>query len=367
MFRHKLAVRFIAFFLLSIQSVRAEDNNVVSTTSLKLAVLKAYSHFKPGCRYIVLGDNINAYSIHPWVDTLNRGDTVMLIDVKGSQALVARGKPGWVNCANLAVDEDAIETFSEQILRNPRDAGAFAARAMVLDAGEKSQQAIPDANEAIRLDPNNIRFLLSRARILAHLDNNADSIADNDRAMNLDPTDAIVLRSHSEDMSYEGKPVEALKVLNQAIEMDSTDSDSYTIRAMVRFQLHGEQDRTKGVTNLKMDDPTEVQESFADLNYALALNPYSPGALQIRAMVFLNMHRYPECIDDCNRCITFSGKDAQMLSVRGCAYLASGHPSEAADDFEGAKQLDPQLTEMLNAVSDAQHNAASTTFSFPLR
>ena len=362
MFRHKLAVRFIAFFLLSIQSVRAEDNTVDSITSLRLALLRTYGKLKPGYRYTILRDNVNACSIHPWVDTLNRGDAIMLIDVRGSQALVAYGKPGWVNCADLAKDDDAIETFSKQIQENPGDAGAFAARALVLDASDKSQQALPDANAALRLAPNNIRFLVSRARILGHLTNCADSVADTERAMKLDPTDTTALRSRSGNLSYKGKPVEALDALNRAIEIDSTDPDSYMLRAMIRFQLHGEQDRTRGVTTLNMDDPSEIQESMTDLNRALALNPYFPSALQLRAIVFLNTHRYRECIDDCNRCIDFSGEDAQTLSIRGGAYWASGHPLDAASDFECATQLG----ESPNEVSEV-HCPGSAPFSFPLR
>ena len=107
--------------------------------------------------------------------------------------------------------DGAVASYSEAILKDPKDARAYVGRgdALLLKKNQEPgdlDAALKDFNEAIRLDPNNSGAYLSRVKARRYSAGSGDLIKDLSEVIRLDPrnADAYLMRGEVEGVWRRG-------------------------------------------------------------------------------------------------------------------------------------------------------------------
>ncbi len=87
---------------------------------------------------------------------------------KGAQIKVVttQGVEGWMDKNDAVLPEAAVKHFTEAIVANPKDAGAYQKRAYAFEREGKLDSAVKDLNEAIRLEYYDMAGYNSRGIVL---------------------------------------------------------------------------------------------------------------------------------------------------------------------------------------------------------
>jgi tetratricopeptide (TPR) repeat protein len=139
----------------------------------------------------------------------------------GRLRVESQGVEGWVDSAEFATKEQAVEHFTTVIHDDPHAAWAFTRRGGLLSEDpQRYDAAILDLNEAIRLDPKIATAYGLRAEIHYHRNDFNQAIADATEAIRLDPTStaAPCIRgwAHKEKGEFDA----AIADLSEAIRLD---------------------------------------------------------------------------------------------------------------------------------------------------
>src|SRR5436309_3162986 len=122
---------------------------------------------------------------------LGRGQDVRVDGINGDQLLVKNLAAGWIFAESVRPPELAVSIFSEQILRNPLDAGAYYARGITRADLNLYDLAIGDFTQAIRLGPTHACGFNGRGNCWANTGETAKAIADYTDAIRVDHNMAI--------------------------------------------------------------------------------------------------------------------------------------------------------------------------------
>ncbi len=124
------------------------------------------------------------------VATAGRGIVLVVREVRGEWLSVCYLRPGWIETRHVIPLDEAIGYFTAQIRRNPRDDGAYYARAIVWKEKGEYDIAIADYNETIRLDPEDHAGYNGRGMAWRAKGEYDKAIADHGQAIRLDPKDS---------------------------------------------------------------------------------------------------------------------------------------------------------------------------------
>jgi tetratricopeptide (TPR) repeat protein len=191
----------------------------------------AQAQYKIGDRLVVINQaEIRSGAVVRQV--LGRGQDVRVDAVNLDQLLVKNLAAGWINAGLVRPPELAVAVFSEQILRNPFDAGAYYARGITRADLNLYDLAIGDFTRAIQLGPTHACGFNGRGNCWANTGETAKAISDYTDAIRLDPNMAIAWANRARMWNKTGDFAKAIADANEAIRIAPTYANAYSARAI---------------------------------------------------------------------------------------------------------------------------------------
>jgi tetratricopeptide (TPR) repeat protein len=261
--------------------------------------------------------------------------------------------------------ETSIEKLTEEIRRNPNDAGLYEERGYYLKKAGKLREAKNDLDAALALDPQKAYSNYLRGNIYLETESYAEALKDLNMAVSLNPGEKeyyftrgiahILLKNFDaalDDMDYciknkspgglpyffkaliyfrTGKYQESLRNINIAIGIEPEAFQSYEFRMQLNlFCL------------------LRPQEAMADINRILSLGADRDIVYFCRAYIYLTNREYDRAFEDIEIYINRTrGNEsvnllrAEAYSVRGTIYSIRKEYRKAIEDRDTALKVDP--------------------------
>ena len=238
--------------------------------------------------------------------------------------LKANNVNGWVRSSEIIPLDQAIDFYTEEILRQSREARACHRRGLVWAAKANADAALADLSEAIRLDPKNAASFVDRGIVWIRKKDHVKARADFNEAVRLDPTYAEAFNRRG-DSWYDAKEYDkALADYNEAIRLDPKDANAFNDRG--------------DVSSLKKD----YDSAPADYNEAIRLDPRLAMAFNSRARVWYFKGDYKKALADYNDAVRLDPKHALAFCDRGYILAHLADFDKALADFNEAIRIDPK-------------------------
>jgi tetratricopeptide (TPR) repeat protein len=225
-------------------------------------------------------------------------------------------------------DEDrGIREYTNAIALNPNYAEAYNNRGIAyfnlgLDTGDQGQfeQAVKDFRKVVVLKPGSYSAFFAQGVIYFHEEKHDKAIEEMSKAIALDP-DA--------DVAYVARGVvytkEKSKDLGKAVADYSKaiargghwTAIAYTNRGAVFM------------------DEKQYDKAIDDFNKTIELSPRNANAYLGRGFSLANKNQFNRAIEDLNRAIEMNPKKADAYTIRGLVYAQIGNP-RAISDFQKA-------------------------------
>lgn len=237
-------------------------------------------------------------------------------------------------CLNVFLNTIIFQTMLIQL--DPKNAAAYAQRAMFLDGHESYSNAILDYNKAIELEPKNGEYYNLRANTHWARNDIGSAFIDYGKAIELMPELPEPYVARARILLEQGKYKEAIRDSTSAIERDSEGNvemtESYVVRATAENRLN------------------QFQKALADADKALDLQakfPFKAGikeywmanSAQEKAIALINLGRPQEAIPVLDASIELFPLSHNLLFTRSTAKLALNDTSSALKDIEQALTL----------------------------
>ena len=231
--------------------------------------------------------------------------------------LVSGEVRGWARAEDVIPFDRAIDHFTREIARDPKNAWAFLMRGIVAYDLKDYDRALADDTEAIRLDPKDAVAYHNRGNAWLAKKESGRAIADYDAAIRLDPKDAASYHNRARARETARDYHLAIADENLAIRLDPKDAAKYHLRARAWAAV--------GAYDQALDDAAR----------AVALDPEDASALNIRAWIWAT----------CPEAKYRSGKQGVEAATRACALTGGRDPyllgtlaaaSAEAGDFRAA-------------------------------
>lgn len=153
---------------------------------------------------------------------------------------------------------------------------------------------------------------------------NEKAIQDYGQAIRLDPTFADAYRNRGAAWFNLGNYDKAISEYDAVVRLEPGESSGYTDRCSARALLG------------------QAREAKADCDKALALDPMFMEAMAWRALVLLQLGDIDAAEFDIIRVVPDQPKDPSLRYVFGMVLEAKGAEKEAAEQFQVARELDPE-------------------------
>lgn len=278
----------------------------------------AFADFEVGEMVVVIqdtqirvGDNI--------LQQITRGVGLKVQAVSDEWLWVSNEATGWIPKHHVATPIKAIEVFTAEIKRNPRDADAHLCRGLAWFDKHEVDIAIADLNEAIRLDPQNPSAYSSRAICWWSKREVDKAIGDCTDAIRLDPKVAMYLANRG-----------------------------------ILWNMKGEHEK-----------------AIADADAALHLNPKFVTAHIVRGSAFFRMGGYSKALAEFNEALRINPREATAYGLRARILAGDGEFDRAMHDFDKALELDPKDRNVYNEIArfyatcpDAEHRNGSKAVKY---
>jgi tetratricopeptide (TPR) repeat protein len=211
----------------------------------------------------------------------------------------------------------------------PTDAAGFARRGAAFAARNELAPAIADLSKAIEMAPNVADYRYQRG--LAYRRNAQPflAMADFDATLKLKPDDvpALIARAGLRLAGHE--TAQAVQDLEAADKASAKEDDSRLQIAM----LYANADAPRAAIE---QYSVWIDANSEDAHLAAALN----GRCWLRALTNVDLNK---ALDDCNRAIRNTPKNAAMFDSRGLVYLRLGDFDKAIADYNAALAINPRL------------------------
>jgi tetratricopeptide (TPR) repeat protein len=180
-----------------------------------------------------------------------------------------------------------------------------------------TEKAMRDYNDAIKLDPKNAGAFVDRGLLLSGQGKHAEARSDFDEALRLNPKQWEAYYDRGADFRDERKLEEAIADFTKAIELNSKFAGSYVNRAELYF--------VKG----------ELDGALSDCNKALSINPNLAAAYIGRARVYIRKKSYSEAVRDLKKAESVTEK-VNPGTLNLIAWLQATSPESAVRDGQKA-------------------------------
>lgn len=319
------------------------------------------SAFEVGDR-IVLKSEVDVTADGKAIDRLPAGAIVPVLDSRngGLELLVSDGVQGWISADKaLPLTQEAYNYFQNEIKTHPGDAKLFHARARLLRAMNRLDEARDSCNLAIGYDPEYAPAFRTRGDVNQDQGKLAEALADYDVSIAKDPQAAMTYNNRGFAKQKLGDKQGALDDYSAAIKANPLFCNGYHNRAIMRQEagqypealadyteaiklnpnyvaaLHN-----RGHVQLELGNP---REAVADFSEALRMSPEDPVSLEMRARAWIASQDLPRALRDLDEAIRFSKQPGvDLLMQRGELRSALGKQEAALEDLDRALAIDPQ-------------------------
>lgn len=186
------------------------------------------------------------------------------------------------------------------------------------------ESAIRSFDRALSLDAKNTEAYRGKVKSLFDLEKDEEALATLKSALEHGLIAAWIFFGRAAAYQNMGLFEESLADYNQAIELDPNDEIILACRGMISCFL----DR--------------FEEGIADLNKAIELNPGSSEILGLRGFAYHLMDEHAMALADADRAIKLDSRNASAISLKGRILLLSGQYQEALVEYAAAIEIDPK-------------------------
>jgi tetratricopeptide (TPR) repeat protein len=199
----------------------------------------------------------------------------------------SRRQHGWIAKTDAVPYDRAVEHFTRELDRDPKNTHALTARGLVLSSGKDQDKAVADFDRAIALDPKATLAYYHRANL-------AYGKAQYDRA---------------------------LADYNAVIERDPAFDWAYHVRGWIYYRR------------------TDYDKALADYETAIKLVPTETVFYRDRANVAFARKKYDDAIADYTRSVELDPTYNVPWNLRGKCWETKKEYAKAVADYEKAAQL----------------------------
>ncbi|WP_309397676.1 tetratricopeptide repeat protein [Cerasicoccus maritimus] len=187
----------------------------------------------------------------------------------------------------------------------------------------RSKEAEEIARDWVVNEPNNPETFYWLARCLLNQNRGKEAMPTIDAALALESMDARFHNIRAEALYVTGKHRAALKALETAIELDPDDEDNLILMGYIQLKL------------------SQRPKALESVNRALALNPQSTRALQLRAAILARMNKKDAAAADMQQVLAADADDDGAHLTQGWNCLLGGSYQQASIHFAEALRIDP--------------------------
>ncbi len=261
---------------------------------------------------------------------------------KGRLLVDSRRQHGWISKDNAVPYAHAVEHFTRELARDPKNSYALTARGMMLSSGKDADKAVADFDRAIELDSKAILAFYHRANLAYGKGHYDKAMADYNAVIELDPEFdwAYHVRGwiHYRRMDYE----KALADYNQAIKLVPTESVFYRDRANVAF------------IRKKYDN------AITDYSKSIELEPTYNVPWNMRGRTWEAKKEYAKAVADYEKAAALAGKQPYYSSYyTAIAMLRASCPDETVRDGKKALEAANKAYELAKGVNELAALAAA--------
>lgn len=275
------------------------------------------------------------------VQTISRGNYLFVREVNGNWLWVdSDGTRGWLRRDHVILASRAIDYFTTELRRNPRDARSVIARAIAWQRKGELTNAIRDCTDAIAIDskwawPYKIRGNAWKTKGEYDL-----AIADYEEGMRLDPKDNQFYvcrgRCHQAKKNYD----KAIADFTEAIRLNPKSADNYA-------------DRGDSYKASKRYD-----NALADYTMAIELDPKAIAAYLSRATVYKDRKDFFRELADRKMVVEVAPENA--IANNSVAWLLATCPDAVIRNGRRAVELATKAVELAKATRESFHNELDT-------
>jgi tetratricopeptide (TPR) repeat protein len=219
--------------------------------------------------------------------------------------------------------EQAIELYTQAIELDSTGATFFNGRGTAYLFLQRYPEAISDLSKAIELRANDQTAFFNRSLCYQNLHQYKLALADLDQALRLTPNDVSVLVSRAIVYLAAKSPKSALRDATKAITLDPKSADAYLQRGMA------------------YEDLKQYAKAIDDLTKSARLAPNGTQAYRQRAWCYSLLGNHQLVIRDCSLAISHGDSDPAILDLRAVSYSALKKFPEAYNDYNTALKIDP--------------------------
>jgi tetratricopeptide (TPR) repeat protein len=220
--------------------------------------------------------------------------------------------------------------------------------------------AIHDYSEVLKTDPQSWAAFDGRGVAYAWKKDYDQAIADYDSALAIRSNDATTY--YNLGLAYDGKRDEqtALRKYNMAILLRTNYPQAYVMRGHIYARMKDYDRALADFQQAEQDDP-QMADAYYDAGYVHAskkefqdaiteygkaidrytlVDEHLPHAYLSRAAAYRHLGNYDAAMADCNKVMTFDGRNSGAYVQRGYIYLAQHDEEKADSDFQHAFGLE---------------------------
>jgi len=226
--------------------------------------------------------------------------------------LVAASKPA-----------EAATLLDAALAADPRSVDALQVKGELARAHGDTQAAMSDFDAALKIDPKNARVRLSRASVNIDAGKYDAANEDLDPVLKASPGNFMANYLRGVEDAKRGKYADADRRFDRLSPMFSQFPIGYYLQGATKFALG------------------QYAQAETILERYLALAPGDARAARVAAAAALHEREPARAIGFLEPFAAKPGADAQTLTLLGNAYMASGKPELALQQFDKAAAIDP--------------------------
>jgi tetratricopeptide (TPR) repeat protein len=225
-------------------------------------------------------------------------------------------------------NQEAADALTHVIALSPGDALSYEWRGFAYSQLRDYDKALADLADAARLNPGRPEPLASRAEILLGLRRYDEALADIDKLIAAQPGNAYAHALRGGALKGLGRPDEARAELDRSIEIGPSPQ-AYLERA-------------------ELDSPDQREQSLADIDAALKLNPKFIPAYRIRAAYLMKDKNFDGAIEAIDSAIAIEPDAIDLLIERSEIYRQKGDTDRAIGELDAILARHPDAAVALN-------------------
>ncbi|RIB24838.1 kinase-like domain-containing protein, partial [Gigaspora rosea] len=237
--------------------------------------------------------------------------------------------------------EESLADFNKSLKIEPYNAEALMSRkniaSVLRNRGEtyrmmnKYEESLADLNKSLEIESNNANALRNRGETYRMMNRYEESLADLNKSLAIDPYTSELVKLVTRE--------KILEISNKLLEIEPYNTEALRSRNHLASIL-----RNRGETYRKIN---RYEESLANLNKSLEIEPNNANALRNRGKTYRNMNRYEESLADLNKSLEIEPNNADALRSRGEIYRIMNGYDELLADFNKLLEIEPNNAEAL--------------------